>query len=516
VQDSLLDDLGAGGVRIGETQTAPEAGHETSGIIVDNNIIRAAGRMYPGAVGILIGRSGGNRVTHNEIHDLYYSGISVGWKWDYGASPAVNNLIEDNNVHRIGQAQLTDLAGIYTLGESPGTVVRGNIVYDVTGYPDGAGAWGLYADQASSGIVFENNLVFRTTSGGFHENFGKDNLVRGNVFAFGGEGQLELTKAEAHRSLTLSGNVVLSNGVTFFRGDWHRAVAQIDKNLYFDISERPPNWSELGFTEWKQLGFDNNSAYVDPGFFEPVKGDFRLKTNAVWSWSHQSPIGVAGVYGTQTWHALASEGDEVPTTPIPNPPGAAPVAIEDDFEETSVGSEPANGIVVSEGHGDGISVTDERSSDGTHSLKFQDAQIEQFAYDPHLYYRLNHRAGTTRVEFRLYIEPDYCFSTEWRDGDSPYHVGPSLIISAGQLRVSGKTVLSIPARQWVTFKIDAQEGPTADRLWNLEVTGPKGVGGRWTFPEPDDQWRQLAWLGFTSACRSNAKLFLDDIKIENK
>jgi hypothetical protein len=515
VQASLIEDMGAGGVRIGETATAPLAGHETTRILVDNNIIREGGRIYQSAVGLLIGRSGGNRVTHNEIHDFYYSGISVGWKWDYGVSPAVNNVIENNHIHHIGQQQLSDMAGIYTLGESPGTVVRANIIHDVTGYPGGAGAWGMYADQASSEIVFENNLVFRTTSGGFHENFGSNNVVRGNVLAFGRDGQVELTKAEAHRSLVLTGNAVISDGATFFRGDWRKAMAQIDKNTYFDVSGKPPTWLGMNFATWKQLGFDQNSVLADPGFVDSAAGNFRLKPASLWSWSGQSPIGVAGVYGAQQWLALAREGDQIPTASVPTPPAAAPISIEEDFESTPVGSTPAHATANVEGLGDGVSVSDETALSGSHSLRLQDVANEKFAYDPHFFYQLNHRSGTTTVEFRFYTEPSYCFSTEWRDGDSPYHIGPSLTVSAGQLSVGGKPLAPIPARQWVTVKMEAQEGSAAERVWHLAVSVPNGASGNWTFPDPSDQWRRLEWLGFTSACRSNAKLFIDDIKIEN-
>jgi hypothetical protein len=516
IQESLIEDLGAGGVRIGETDTTPTPGHETSRIQVDNNIIRKGGRVYPSAVAVLIGHSGGNRITHNEIHDFYYTGISAGWKWDYGASPAVGNVIESNYIRRIGQGYLADMAGIYTLGESPGTTVRANVIYDITGYPGGAGAWGLYADQASSGINFENNLVLNTTSGGFHENFGKDNQVRGNVFAFGREGQVELSKAEAHRSLIFSGNAVLSDGVTFFRGDWEKAVAQIDKNIYFDISGRPPTWLGQSFGKWKQLGFDQSSVYGDPGFVDPLGGDFHLKSPAAWSWEGHSPIGIAGVYGAETWRTMASEGTQIATAPVPNPPNAAPIEIEDDFEGTAIGSGPSSATVVAERDGDGISVSDERAASGMHSLKFQDVQGEKFAYNPHFFYKPNHISGTTSVEFRLYIEQGYCFSTEWRDSDSPYHIGPSLTISGEQLRVGGNVITSIPDRTWITIKIDAQEGPTANREWHLEVSGQNGTQGRWTFVDPNDQWRRLEWLGFMSSCRSNAKLFIDDIKVKNR
>ena len=308
LQQSLIEDLGAGGIRIGETDTTPPPDRNTGGITIDNNIIRNGGRIYPSGVGILIGRSGNNRITHNDIRDFYYTGISVGWQWDYGASPATNNLIENNQVHQIGQSQLNDLAGIYTLGESRGTIVRANIIYDVSSYPGGTGAWGLYADQASTGIVFDNNLVFRTSGGGFHQNFGQDNLVRGNVFAFGQAGEVELTKAETHRSLTLLGNAMVSDGATFFHGDWRGAKADIDKNVYFDVSERKPTWLELSFAMWKQqLGFDKHSLYADPGFVDAVDGNFELKPQSSWSWSGRSPIGVAGVYGADRWRSLAGE-----------------------------------------------------------------------------------------------------------------------------------------------------------------------------------------------------------------
>jgi Right handed beta helix region len=517
VQASLIEDLGAGGIRIGETDTTPPPDHETGGITLDNNIIRNGGRVYPSGVGILIGRSGSNRITHNDIRDFYYSGISVGWQWDYGASPATNNLIENNQVHQIGQFQLNDLAGIYTLGESPGTAVRANIIYDVTSYPGGTGAWGLYADQASTGVVFDNNLVFRTSGGGFHQNFGKDNLVRGNVFAFGQDGEVELTKAEPHRSLTLSGNAMVSNGATFFHGDWQRAKADIDKNVYFNVSGRKPTWLGLSFADWKQqLGFDKTSLYADPGFVDARGGNFRLTAQSVWSWGGRSPIGVAGVYGTNRWRGLAGEGASTSTMSVPKPPDAALISIDDDFEDTPVGSAPANATVMKEGLGDEVLVSDEKAYSGRHSLKMHDVQSEKFPYDPHFFYQLNHHSGTTFVEFRLYADSGYCFSTEWRDSDLPYHIGPSLTVSAGQLRVGGKPIASIPDGQWISFKIDAQEGPTAERVWHLGISVPNGVSGHWTFPDPSDQWRRLEWLGFTSACRSAASMFIDDVKIQNK
>jgi hypothetical protein len=65
------------------------------------------------------------------------------------------------------------LSGIYTLGISTNTVIENNVCHDIVAW--GYGGWGLYADQASSGILLQNNVVYRTKSAGFHQHFGMNN-----------------------------------------------------------------------------------------------------------------------------------------------------------------------------------------------------------------------------------------------------------------------------------------------------------------------------------------------------
>jgi hypothetical protein len=270
------------------------------------------GRYYHCAVGIWIGQSPDNHVHHNEIYDFYYSGISSGWTWGYGRALATGNRFEYNHIHHIGQRRsgdgrvLSDLGGIYTLGDQTGTVIRNNIFHDIMAGK--YGGWAIYCDEGSRNILIENNLAYRCRHACFDQHYGKDNIVRNNIFAFADTSVVMLARAQSHTGFILTNNILLSDGTPIYAGGYAYEVNtpgafKADQNLVWSTEGKvlgaqdrfpsrlyEPDEPVMSWSQWQALGNDQHSIIADPGFKDPANGDFSLSEDSPARLIHFKPF----------------------------------------------------------------------------------------------------------------------------------------------------------------------------------------------------------------------------------
>lgn len=272
-------DLGAGGVKLG-TQNVADAPVTFGNRVVDCEI-GSGGHVFHGAVGVWVGQSPHNLVAHNHIHDLYYTGISVGWAMGYAENAAHHNLIEGNHIHHLGKAVLSDFGGIYLLGEAPGTRVCGNVVHDLASGE--YGACGLYYDEGTCHVVGENNLLYNIDGDAFFMHYGHDNVLRNNILAGCAKGALgssvdvlDRSHIGEHCAVTIERNIIFLREGEVYRSNWPPARFAIRHNLVWDANWRPLFCGGLPWEEWQRQGMDESSFIADPLFADPDRGDFTL------------------------------------------------------------------------------------------------------------------------------------------------------------------------------------------------------------------------------------------------
>ena len=112
-----------------------------------------------GCVAIAAGYVNGITIDHNTIHDVSYTGISLGWGWNRDSVCMRDNRVHANLIYNYAQ-HMYDCAGIYTLGNQPGTVISENVVRDIArpSYVHDPNHWFyLYTDEGSSNITIKDN-----------------------------------------------------------------------------------------------------------------------------------------------------------------------------------------------------------------------------------------------------------------------------------------------------------------------------------------------------------------------
>jgi len=505
-------DLGAGGIEINRDFL------NTTLNVADNNWIHDGGKLIPSAVGMRIGMSSYNTLSHNEISDFSYCGITSGWLTGYGESTSHDNTIEYNHVHHIGRGVLSDMGAIYVVGPSPNTVVENNLIHDVRMYARGYGGWGIYLDEGASNITVQNNVVHSTDSGGFHINYGRENTVRNNIFAWNVQAQAYRTRleTEAYNTLYFNKNILLFNNSHLFAGGWNDLKYVFDYNCYWDISGYDFAFPADTFAQWQAVGQDTHSIIADPLFTDAEHYDFTLSgASPAIAQLGFSPInlGTVGLYGDAAWvNGPKSISREI--TPLP--PAPEDVQYPYDFEVAEVNSLPAGwNMFTDSAHPLTGFFVSEVQAMGGQSLSVVDAAGLAEFWMPVAYMEPDFRYGLAVLRLWMRVSTASQFLIEFRDGGSAgYLRGPSLAVLEWGLFSSGTLVQSLPREEWFLLEVLCPLGHAANNTFDLRLwTSSHG----WRdYPNQscyDTGFDRLSWLGFISFAEAADQLFLDNVEL---
>lgn len=273
----------------------------TENISLIDNYINGYGRYFYSAIAAFITHARNCNIANNEICNGYYTAISIGWIWGYGYSVTNHITVNNNLIHDVGHGWLSDMGGIYCLGEQKGTILSGNVIYNVAAdiQEGGYGGWGIYLDEGSQYILVEKNLVYDCGSQGFHQHYGENNIIQNNIFALNKEGQmcssfshrehqtgyLKFKEESEHNEFTFRNNILLSDNAPIYSKSEFNAYVD-DSNIYWDLTNGKIVFNDYYSSckplervyakDMKKLGLYNNALIFNPNFKDARAFDFTL------------------------------------------------------------------------------------------------------------------------------------------------------------------------------------------------------------------------------------------------
>ena len=538
VRHSLVEDLGAGGIYFGgdnrSRQKSPDG--VSSHLTVEDSIVRHGGRVLQAGIGVWMGHAHDCRVVHNEICDFFYTGVSLGWTWGYAPTVNRDNLIAHNRIHHIGQGALSDMGGVYTLGDNTGSVVRNNWIWEVNGYADnGSPAWGLYTDEGSHGFVFCDNLVEKCRDGAIHQHYGKENVYSNNLCLTFSKDGVWRSRSEDHVTIRVMNNIfwwtVPEAGAYRGGGSFEstRDNLPADNNTYWCAGGNVKETAFKGesWEKWRALGHDAHGAIADPLFVDPAKGDWTLKPDSPALKLGFKPFDWhdTGVYRTNAaWRALSEEACWDRFEDAPKAPKYRRERLQSDFERHRVGNVTHSmgsfaPLDANAGRPGQLQIVDADPAQGKKSLKFVDAPDLKPSWAPIVTAACGVDEGVATLSFALKIETGATPTIELRDypKGQPLVNGVRLSVVKDRLLAGGKDVCAMRPGVWHDVVLTLpMSGPEKGR-WSVAVTPRGGVTSRVQFEKfLDDRFKELKWIGFISYGATTSVWYLDDVKLDTR
>ena len=464
-----FEDIGAGGVFMGPRQQQPPE-TETRDIELSDSVICGTSRRFPEGAGILATYVSGARILRNEIADIGYTGLSLGYVWGFKPQANRDNLIAYNRIHHLGRATMSDMAGIYTLGDNRGSRVFGNLIYDVVSYDyTGGGGEGLYTDEGSRGLLFESNFVHHVKGGAINQNYGCENVFRDNVLDVPGRWAFTVHShvTGTNLSAVVEGNVFVTDG-------------------------------KVGSLRSGSTFTNEITGVLLRGNRTMSEDEFRKFDSTPWNFAEIPPERV--------------KANPLPPLVLP-PPVEMPMSYSTSFESKSPGGQIHSFFrFPSKGGQDLVCVTDRESRTGRKCAKATDDPKREPSYLPHIFVRVPgaETSRVTRVSFSFKATEKssvHYVCRDWLKGNGPFMAGQDIDLTA------------LPRGIWHDVSIVYTSGRGRMTEIAVRITDENGNVERDNVVKPlDGGYVRPTWIGFLSYAKEKGDWYLDDfsLKVEDR
>lgn len=169
VTGSLFTDVSSSGIVLGGIDQPEATGADlVTGVELSNNYLTGTGVEYQDTPAIVVGYTQKTTIRHNQIDDVPYSGISIGWGgWSERfpdnrpplATNASGNVVANNLVFDHMKVTV-DGGGIYANGVQGSSLTDGLVIENNVVLQQHSISWAIYTDNGSMYMTVRNNAVW--------------------------------------------------------------------------------------------------------------------------------------------------------------------------------------------------------------------------------------------------------------------------------------------------------------------------------------------------------------------
>ena len=467
-------------------------------------------------------------ISHNEIHDFFYSGMSIGWNWDDAPNRCHHNA-SSSTTFTTWSRRAQRCGPIYRLGASPGSVIRNNMFHDVWPYQNPPFGWGIYLDATCSGYLVENNVVYNTLSGGLmYNNGGHEHVIQNNIFADSANHAF-WPYWEKRPNIFRHNIVYLTQGdlmIPFGERSLRERLANKDRsgvwddNLYWytggaehcvsfaSVSPNGSRWGSIGSRGLPIHGLSMRPARIpsEGRLSGPATGfqPFDMSRAGLYGKPRGSTSVATGIARTllclrplrrrspSRWTMASKTRRSARIRPTPR------------SAEKRRGPRSASAMSVPP-----------RESGASRSP----TRTLLPAWQPHFYYEPHITEGVVRQSFDAWLKPGVEFFTSGetrpiiRGTSGPASASPAAEASSSAARRSprsraGSGSTSTSRDAWATTR-------RGSLPWLPGLGRPPQVFDKLAF-FPGNEFRELHWLGFSSTALADTVFYLDNMKISRR